>query len=64
MAEKPYIPPYSVTDAIIDLVAEISEQVGMVTVRSDNAVSPQLRRDNQIRSIHSSLAIENNWIGA
>lgn len=60
MPEKPYVPPYSVTDAIIHLVAEISEQVGVVTVKSKTAVNPHLRRDNQIRTIHSSLAIENN----
>ncbi|MDR3543167.1 MAG: Fic family protein, partial [Desulfosporosinus sp.] len=60
MSEKPYVPPYSVTDAIIHLVAEISELVGVVTVKSETAVNPHLRRDNQIRTIHSSLAIENN----
>jgi len=58
--EKAYIPPYSITDAIVHLVAEISEQVGAITVKSGTAASPQLRRENQIRSIHSSLAIENN----
>ncbi|SHN50406.1 Fic family protein [Desulfitobacterium chlororespirans] len=60
MPEKPYTPPYSVTDAMIHLVAEISEQVGVVTVKNESAVNPHLRRDNQIRTIHSSLAIENN----
>jgi Fic family protein len=60
MTDTPYTPPYGITDAIISLVAEISEQVGMVTVRNEVATGPQLRRDNQIRSIHSSLAIENN----
>lgn len=60
MPEKPYIPPYSVTDTMIHLVAEISEQVGIVTVKNENAINPHLRRDNQIRTIHSSLAIENN----
>ena len=60
MSEKPYVPPYSITDAIIHLIAEISEQVGIVTVQNENAVNPHLRRDNQIRTIYSSLAIENN----
>ncbi len=60
MPEKPYVPPYSITDAIIHLVAEISEQVGIVTVKNESTVNPYLRRDNQIRTIHSSLAIENN----
>ena len=60
MTEKPYVPPYNVTDTIIHLVAEISEQIGVVTIKSETAVNPQLRRENQIRSIQSSLAIENN----
>jgi len=60
MPEKSYVPPYSITDAIIHLIAEISEQVGIVTIKSENAVNPHLRRDNQVKTIHSSLAIENN----
>ena len=62
MSERPYIPPYSVTDMIIHLIAEISEQVGVVTIKNEDAVNPHLRRDNQIRTIHSSLAIENNTL--
>jgi len=60
LPDTPYTPPYSVTNEIIGLVAEISELVGAVTVKSEAASNPQLRRENQIRSIHSSLAIENN----
>ncbi|MDR2137040.1 MAG: Fic family protein [Synergistaceae bacterium] len=60
MSEKPYTPPYSVTDAIINWVTKIGEQVGAVTVKNAAAANPRLRRDNHIRSIHSSLAIENN----
>ena len=57
---KPYVPPYEITDAIIQLVSEISEQVGVMTVQNKSVVNTRLRRENQIRSIHSSLAIENN----
>ena len=60
MPEKSYVPLYTVTDTIIHLVAEIGEQVGAITIKSETASNTQLRRDNQIRSIHSSLAIENN----
>ncbi len=60
MAEKSYIPPYQITDQIIHLVADISEQVGVISTKNGTAVSPQLRRENQIKSIHSSLSIENN----
>ena len=60
MPRKPYVPPYGVTDAIIHFIAEISEQVGSITIKKDYTVAARLRRENQIRSIHSSLAIENN----
>lgn len=60
MSEKPYAPPYNITDEIIRLVSEVSEQIGIVSIKSETATNPQLRRENQIRSIHSSLAIENN----
>lgn len=60
MPEKPYVPPFNITDAIIHLVAEISEQVGVVTAKNESAISPYLRGNSQIRTIHSSLAIENN----
>ena len=60
MSEKPYVPPYNLTDTIIHLVSEISEQVGAITIKSEANPSLQLRRENQIRSIHSSLVIENN----
>ena len=60
MPDKSYAPPYIVTDTMIHFVAEISEQVGVITIKSETTVSPRLRRANQIRSIHSSLAIENN----
>ncbi|MCL2337186.1 MAG: Fic family protein [Firmicutes bacterium] len=60
MPDKPYTPPYHVNSVIIDLVSEISELVGAVTIKSETSANPQLRRENQIKSIHSSLAIENN----
>lgn len=60
MPEKPYVPPFNITDAIIHSISEISEQIGAVTVNNESAANPRLRRDNQIRTIHSSLAIENN----
>ena len=58
-----YIPPFNITSKIMSLVSEISEQVGIVITRlGNNAPSPQLRKKNQIRTIHSSLAIEQNTL--
>lgn len=56
-----YTPPYKITSEIIRLIGEISEQVGSIMTRlGDNIPSPQLRKKNQIKTIHSSLAIEHN----
>jgi Fic family protein len=55
-----YIPPFHMTDKITFLVAEICEQVGRITVLQGGSVNPHLRRENRIRTIHSSLAIEHN----
>lgn len=48
------------TDRTVTLLAEISEQVGRITVLQEGTMSPHLRRENRIRTIHSSLAIEHN----
>ncbi len=55
-----YKPPFHMTDRTITLLAEISEQVGRITVLQEGIMSPHLRRENRIRTIHSSLAIEHN----
>ncbi|MCD7981949.1 MAG: Fic family protein [Clostridiales bacterium] len=55
-----YKPPFHMTDKITNLVAEISEQIGRIAVLSHGNLTPHLRRENRIRTIHSSLAIEHN----
>ena len=60
MKYEEYVPPYTITDNIINLIAEISELVGFISVSSNMNSNPKLRRDNRIRTIHASLAIENN----
>ncbi len=55
-----YKPPFHVTDKMTMLIAEISEQVGRIAVQQEKMISPHLRRENRIRTIHSSLAIEHN----
>lgn len=55
-----YKPPFHMTDKMVTLLAEISEQVGRITVLQEGKISPHLRRENRIRTIHSSLAIEHN----
>ena len=55
-----YEPPFHMTDKITFLIADISEQIGRITVLQGGTISPHLRRENRIRTIHSSLAIEHN----
>lgn len=56
-----YTPPFTITDEILRLVSEISERVGELNVMlGERMPSPMLRKENQIRTIHSSLAIEHN----
>lgn len=58
--DNTYRPPYTITDTATRLVAEIGEKVGAITAWQHMETNPRLRRDNRIRSIHASLAIESN----
>ena len=57
-----YVPPYQITTAILNRVAEISERLGRWAATHNNSLSPHLRRDNRIKTIQASLAIENNTL--
>jgi len=57
-----YEPPYTITPHIVKLVAEIVELDTRWSVPGDDAMAPQLRRNNRIRTIQASLAIENNTL--
>ena len=55
-----YKPPFTITNSILSHVASVSEKVGRITVMSNMENKPHLRRNNRIKSIHSSLKIEAN----
>ncbi len=55
-----YQPPFTITESMLKSVAEICEMLGRWSVESKLDLVPQLRRQNRIRTIHASLAIENN----
>ena len=55
-------PPFEITHQIIDNVAQIAELVGRLTAVSSLSTNPTLRRSNRIRTIHGSLAIEQNTL--
>ncbi len=55
-----YIPPFAISNLMIDMVSRISEKLGQISNYREFESRPHLRRNNRIRSIHSSLAIEAN----
>lgn len=55
-----YVPPFTITNHMLELVASISEKVGKVSSHRAFESKPHLRRNNRIKSIHSSLRIEAN----
>ena len=57
-----YIPPYDITEEMLELASEITENLGRLSSISDLERLPRLRRVNRIKSIQSSLAIENNTL--
>jgi Fic family protein len=57
-----YQPPYTITSKIIHLIAQISENIGRLTVLEEIQDSLKLRKANRIRTIQGSLAIEGNTL--
>lgn len=55
-------PPFEITNQMIDQVAEIAELVGKISATFSLSINPTLRRSNRIRTIHGSLAIEQNTL--
>lgn len=55
-----YTPPFAITNEILALVSSISEKIGRMTATGHLETKPHLRKNNRIKSIHSSLKIEAN----
>ena len=55
-------PPYELTSTILRLIASISEKLGEVNANFLSRPSPQLRKRNKVKTIHSSLQIEGNTL--
>lgn len=55
-------PPYEITPKILKLITSISEKIGEVNANFLNKPSPKLRKQNRIKTIHSSLKIEGNTL--
>jgi len=57
---KNYVPPFSITNVMLDRISSIMKKIGKLDNYKDLNKMPVLRRNNRIKSIHSSLAIEAN----
>ena len=57
---RKYQHQFHMTDKITNLTAAICELLGQFKILSNGRLSPHLRKNNRIRTIHSSLAIEHN----
>lgn len=55
-------PPYEITPKIVKLISSISEKMGEVNANYLTKQSPQLRKQNRIKTILSSLKIEGNTL--
>ena len=55
-------PPYTITDKMLNIVSDIMEKIGRANYFESINKYPELRRKTRIKSIHSSLAIENNQL--
>lgn len=55
-----YKPPFSMTNKMLDYISSIMEKIGKLDNYKNLNKMPILRRNNKIKSIHSSLAIEAN----
>ena len=55
-----YVPPFTVTIQMMKLVAEIAEKTGKISNYRSFETKPHLRKNNRIRSVWSSVAIEAN----
>ena len=55
-------PPYEINSLILKYVSSISEKIGEVNAKYLVKTNPKLRKQNQIKTIHSSLSIEGNTL--
>ena len=56
--EEMYAPPFRMTEETTNLVIEIGECVGKISVSDAATKDPKLRRVNRMQTIHATLAIQ------
>ena len=60
--KKELSPPFKITNDILNLVYEIGELVGKIGAEKEFEKNLTLRKENRIKTIYSSLAIEQNTL--
>lgn len=55
-----YKPPFTITNEMLSYISSVSEKIGRITATNNLEGKPHLRKNNKIKSIHSSLKIEAN----
>ena len=60
--KKELSPPFKITNEILNFVYEIGELVGKISAEKEFKKNLTLRRENRIKTIYSSLAIEQNTL--
>jgi len=55
-------PPYEITSLVLELISSISVKLGEVKANFLSKPQPKLRKQNRIKTIHSSLSIEGNTL--
>ena len=60
--KKELSPPFKITNEILNFIYEIGELVGKISAEKEFEKNLILRRENRIKTIYSSLAIEQNTL--
>ena len=56
-----YIPPFTITNIMLDRISSIMKKIGKLDNYKDLNKMPILRRNNRIKSIHSSILV-GSWV--
>ena len=60
-----YVPPFTMTEEIVNMVIDIGELVGRIDAHDDLSLNPTLRRENRINlfdSIKSFMKFWTQWV--
>ena len=62
MSHLNYIPSYTISNKIVNLVSKMTVILTKISLSEDLNHDSKLRRENRIKTIQATLAIENNTL--